>query len=84
MKSFRVVLCRIRLFPTLISKIKWLGFELLLIFQPILNLRNYFSHLRNFVNQEFQRLLTKYPQIMAEIKIMTNELHPDAQKKNQV
>jgi len=41
-------------------------------------------HLRNFVNQEFQRLLTKYPQIMAEIKIMTNELHPDAQKKNQV
>ena len=26
--KFSVVLCRIRLFPTLISKIKWLGFEL--------------------------------------------------------
>ena len=30
--KFRVVLCRIRLFPSLISKIKWLRFELLLIF----------------------------------------------------
>ena len=26
--SFRVVVCRIRLFPTLISRIKWLGSEL--------------------------------------------------------
>ena len=26
--KFRVVLCRIRLFPTLISKIKWFGSEL--------------------------------------------------------
>jgi len=26
--NFRVVVCRIRLFPTLISKIKWLGSEL--------------------------------------------------------
>ena len=29
--KFRVVLCRIRLFPTLVSKIKWLGSELPLI-----------------------------------------------------
>ena len=29
--DFRVVLCRIRLFPTLISKIKWLETELSLI-----------------------------------------------------
>ena len=26
--KFRVVVCRIRLFPTLISKIKWLGYGL--------------------------------------------------------
>jgi len=41
-------------------------------------------HLRNFVNQELQRLLVKYPQVMAEVKVMTNELHPDAQKHSQV
>ena len=48
------------------------------------NPKKYFSHLRNFVNQELQRLLVKYPQVMAEVKVMTNELHPDAQKHSQV
>jgi len=41
-------------------------------------------HLRKIVNQEFQRLLVKYPQVMAEVRVMTNELHPDAQKHGQV
>jgi len=33
--KFRVVICRIRLFPTLISKIKWLGYELPLKMQSL-------------------------------------------------
>ena len=32
--KFKVVLCRIRLFPTLVSKIKWLGSGLHLIYDP--------------------------------------------------
>ena len=35
--KFRVVLCRIRLFPTLISKLKWLGSGLPLSVVPALN-----------------------------------------------
>ena len=34
-RNFRVVLCRIRLFPTLISKVKWLGSGLTLNKSPI-------------------------------------------------
>ena len=48
--KFRVVLCRIRPFPTLISKIKWLWCELPLIWWKSLDVRD-FQHVLSLVSE---------------------------------
>ena len=50
--NFRVVLCRIRLFPTLISKIKWLGSKLPLKFV--------LATLYRVKNDGYRRILSTY------------------------
>ena len=80
----RIVICRIRLFPTLISKIKWLGSKLLLIkciaYAAYGNIKIRAIPLNTQYKNNFHTRIRTVPIHVHQYNVLSSSCHPSSSR----